>query len=561
MTTDAHLSFDLARIPWIPCVFIDSAVRDCSIAETLVRAHEIREVRDGSPLVTVALHRFLLAVLHRGLAEPPAQVWPASGASWGAVWSAGRFPADRIRTYLDQMSTDDRFDLFGPRAFYQTPGATFTKPPVPIEQIVFADRATTNRPAIFDKTERRRLTPAEAARHLVTLHGFAAGGRLHATEGGSGTQGPLVYGALFLVRGDTLFATLMENLVRVTDKEPIGSSDFLPAWESEEPVSADPAYEPRGYLDLLTHQSRVVRLAHEVDGDGAVWFTGANITTGRTIRADRKEKASGETVDSRGQAIAAFEQTMMFAPKRPGPPFAVRRDRALWSSAHTLYAMESEGADGAPTGRPVGVVMHVAHAENQGWGGFRVPAGVIELDCVGVALKPGGGGVDWWHAERLPIVAPGLDTESRRDARRIVVAAISEAERVAEIVRAVSRTFARRAVFRDRGNVGAATAKLVDAAGGQRDLWMALGAAFPAFVRRAAAGEREDVLAAEWKALAEGEARRSFETLLGRLAADDRHWQTTIGGSPHYRTAAFARAQAREDFEQRMNGTGGKRQR
>ena len=53
-------SFNLIDQPFIPCVTREGQHAEFSLLETLTRAHEIRELCDESPLVTIALHRLLL---------------------------------------------------------------------------------------------------------------------------------------------------------------------------------------------------------------------------------------------------------------------------------------------------------------------------------------------------------------------------------------------------------------------------------------------------------------------------------------------------------------------
>jgi CRISPR system Cascade subunit CasA len=101
---------------------------------------------------------------------------------------------------------------------------------------------TTDGAILFDHTtpaDNAAFTPAQAARYLVAYHAFALGGRVTFEKGqngdifGSADAGPLTKGAPILVQGDTLFQTLMLNLVRYdrTDDEPFTMSpDDLPVW-------------------------------------------------------------------------------------------------------------------------------------------------------------------------------------------------------------------------------------------------------------------------------------------------------------------------------------------
>ena len=111
--TDAPVaSFNLVDEPWLPVVPLGGAAAEWSLRETLARAHEVREMVDPSPLATVALHRLLLAVVHRGFG-------PASRTAWHALWSAGRLDPARLDATLD--AARPRFDLFDPvHPFYQS---------------------------------------------------------------------------------------------------------------------------------------------------------------------------------------------------------------------------------------------------------------------------------------------------------------------------------------------------------------------------------------------------------------------------------------------------------
>lgn len=59
--------FNLVDEKWIPCLMSGTYTRkEFSLRECLLQAHDIQEVIHNSPLVTVALHRLLLAVIHAG---------------------------------------------------------------------------------------------------------------------------------------------------------------------------------------------------------------------------------------------------------------------------------------------------------------------------------------------------------------------------------------------------------------------------------------------------------------------------------------------------------------
>src|SRR5450756_512742 len=85
--------FNLIDEPWIPCLTREGEYRELGLRETLVGAADLREVVDPSPLVTVALHRLLLAVLHRVFG-------PKDREAWAALWRAECFDAAKLDEYL-----------------------------------------------------------------------------------------------------------------------------------------------------------------------------------------------------------------------------------------------------------------------------------------------------------------------------------------------------------------------------------------------------------------------------------------------------------------------------
>src|SRR5437773_2396779 len=95
--------FNLIDQPFIPCVMPNGSCGTFGLRETFMRADEIREIRDGSPLVTLALHRLLLAILHRNFG-------PRDMKEWRHLWEAERFDAAALETYFKRWS--EHFDLF-----------------------------------------------------------------------------------------------------------------------------------------------------------------------------------------------------------------------------------------------------------------------------------------------------------------------------------------------------------------------------------------------------------------------------------------------------------------
>jgi CRISPR system Cascade subunit CasA len=81
--------FNLVDAGWIPCVPKRGPVESHGVCHTLQFAHTFKEIRDGSPLVTIALHRLLLAVLHRVFG-------PTTPDAWETLWGRKQFDSESV---------------------------------------------------------------------------------------------------------------------------------------------------------------------------------------------------------------------------------------------------------------------------------------------------------------------------------------------------------------------------------------------------------------------------------------------------------------------------------
>ncbi len=57
------MPFELTSEPWIPVRSLNGERKEVSLRELFAKAHELECVNDASPLVTLALHRFLIAIV------------------------------------------------------------------------------------------------------------------------------------------------------------------------------------------------------------------------------------------------------------------------------------------------------------------------------------------------------------------------------------------------------------------------------------------------------------------------------------------------------------------
>ena len=374
-------TFNLVEQPWLPCRLPDGGRREYGLREALAQAHEIAALEDASPLITVALHRLLLAVLHR-------VVGPETAGEWSTLWSAGRIDMGRLDPYLHQWC--GHFDLFDARhPFYQTAslGVEYAGPIAKLAH----ERASGNNATLFDHTTEasgRAFGPAEAARYLVAYHSFAVGGLVsyEKKEDKSATGAPLVKMAVGLAKGRTLFETLLLNLVRYSprDEQPfaVRGAD-LPAWERDDATQPRDRL-PHGYIDLLTWQSRRIRLFAE-QRDGAPQVTRVVIMKG--------EQFTGTYSAHDHETMAAFVKLdKPSATQDPFPPVAFKVERAIWRDSLALLQLATHGAHRSR------VLSWLAELQYYGYleGLDRAPFDIYGLcsDRANILL---------WRHERLPL--------------------------------------------------------------------------------------------------------------------------------------------------------------
>jgi CRISPR system Cascade subunit CasA len=370
------LSFNLIEQPFIPCVRLDGQAAEYGLQDVLLSAQEIAELRDGSPLVTVALHRLLLAVLHSCFRRPK------NSAERVALRQAGRFDADRIICYLEKWA--DRFDLFHLRyPFYQRAGYT-QDVPSPANRLV-KELSRGNNPILFDHTTDDpplALTPAQAARAVITEHLFAySAGRGRKGEPHT-LDGPIGRAAEAFALGDSLFETLwLNSTVYDGEEKPIPcSEEDGPIWErTPSPPYGDSA-TPRGYLDYLTWQSRTLRLDPETE-EGRTVIRRAYYSQGRVW------KPAGAFYDP----FVAYERVAGVGDRA----IQLRDNRDLWRDSAALFQFgETDQFRGPTCLHTLGQLVsqgHLSHSDR-----YRIMV-------AGARVESGQPNVLFWRQEALPL--------------------------------------------------------------------------------------------------------------------------------------------------------------
>ena len=356
---------------------LDGTHRELGILETLSSAHEIREIFDPSPLVTVALHRLLLAILHRIFG-------PASAEEWKSLWESRHFNERQLQNYLNKWHS--RFDLFDKEyPFYQTAEFGTRKVKTVMINNMLPEMARGNNPTLFDHTFDNgcaSLDCAAAARNLISLQAFKLGGL--SGLGANFVDAPSARSVIFLVRADDLFGTLMLNAIRydVTTNEPIPSfGDDNPAWEQNQ---IQESALPQGYLDYLTWQTLLLRL---VADHGTSKVVGCEMALGRNFRND----------SSFFDPAVAYRKNV----KAGWLGFRFRENRMLWRDSTSLFTIVSED------NRPPLTIQ---------WLSLLVKRKIIDRSSIYRADAYGMGTnqarIDFWRHERLPLPLHYLADES-----------------------------------------------------------------------------------------------------------------------------------------------------
>ncbi|MCL4554303.1 MAG: type I-E CRISPR-associated protein Cse1/CasA [Actinobacteria bacterium] len=364
-------SFNLVDEPWIPCTMFDGRSLDLSLKELLAQASEVREIRASSPLVTVALHRLVLAILHCNFG-------PAGIEDWLAIWnnSAGIWDVPRVHGYLNRHR--EGFELFHPtRPFYQVADLAGTRTS-PVARL-YHELSSGNNATLFNHSldgAPASLGAAEAARMLVTQQAFAVGGGKSPT--GYLKDAPLIRGVVVLLTGNNLFETLMLNLIEYNPEYdvpiPAGRND-LPAWERG-PIDPGATRVVDGYLDLLTWQSRAIRLLPEGDpGDPGV--SKLYYAQGESMRGDPPDDPQLPMVDDSDGGYKRLR---------------LRRDRALWRDSTALMNRN------AP--KPVRALNLVAQLI--AYHGLDASAD-CRLSAFGLAVRERDAKILLWREEALPL--------------------------------------------------------------------------------------------------------------------------------------------------------------
>lgn len=398
--------FNLVDQRWIPCLMLATGkARDLSLRETLTQAHEVREIFDNSPLVTVALHRFLLAVLYACIKGP------RDFDEWKELWANKRWDEAKINQYLDDWK--HRFNLFDmERPFYQVPPmkkeasskkaakkkeeTSAESEPVEFHPVALLahEAATGNNATLFDHRFNDAATafsPAEAARYLIARQAFSVGGGV--SQPFNLSHAPLASGFTVLPQGGNLFETLALNLIAYTAERPIvgrSDSEDAPIWQQDKPDNPnDKGTRVRGYVDYLTWQSRQIYLEPE-----------GNPPLVRRCQLQQKLKLSDQPLLFDPFKCYNFERDDKGNDKA-AKAFSLKPARALWRDSDALFQQVKDEKKGA---RRPEVFNYLAMIELARQNGDVEADAAYAFTVYGFSTEPGkAANVIHWARERLPL--------------------------------------------------------------------------------------------------------------------------------------------------------------
>lgn len=398
--------FNLVDEKWIPVRFLDGRRDELGIQETLLKAKNIAVIEDPSPLVTAALHRFLLAVLYRAL------MGPTDFDQAKKLFREG-LPEVKIKNYLKKWK--DRFYLFDEEyPFGQHPKVSADEAE-PWTKLTAEYNSRSNK-VLFDHTDTKHpseRTPAECARWIITTMNFSV-------SGGSGYYpSPSSNGVMCIPMGMNLEETLSYCLVFQNKKT---LEEDFPQWER--PVRRIKYFERRprpkraakGFSDLYTWQPRAILLEPTSLG---------NVSSLRFIAGEGFENPSGQRDP---MIIYRLSEKKGWFPLR----FSTTRD--FWRNFHSL--LPGEGDDEVPR------VMQNAIRLYRSAGSKKCPITALVL---GLKNEPPSANLEFWRMERF--VMP-MAFQGDRQVRSEIGSYLDQAEATQRSLWAACATFARHVLRR-----------------------------------------------------------------------------------------------------------------
>lgn len=255
------MTFNLIDECWIPVVSQDWRRFEVSLVELFATWETLREIQADNPPTTLAIYRFLLAILHR------AYQGPKNVDHWEEIQQDNGKGAI---AYLEKWR--DRFDLFHPEFPFMQDMALSES--LANEVYALHMMQGDNTSTVFSHEHQwsgYSILLSQAARLLIRLQTVDISSprqNYPAPEMGSkNTKATLTINAAnVFLRGSDLRETLLLNLMRYDPLSEIPSvviGDDLPCWETNyagKPKVDKGAVPPNGYISYITYPWRRLRI-------------------------------------------------------------------------------------------------------------------------------------------------------------------------------------------------------------------------------------------------------------------------------------------------------------
>jgi CRISPR system Cascade subunit CasA len=503
-------TFDLTTEPWIPVIRVDGMREEVSLRTVLKEAHTIREIYAGSPLQTIALYRLLQALILRidGLA-------PLDLLEWVDLYTGGSgFEESAIESYFAEwQDKKECFDLIHPdRPFYQHT-EPMTKKETPITKL-FAARASGNNATLFDHAvddQKEGVPLSEAARGVVATQSLALGGGR--SKPFYYSDAPFVAGALFWIRGDSLFHSLLLNTPPSPDTrmKPGGAPTWERVWKDGQ-LPEPEARAENGYLDYLTWPARRVLLLTETGKSGEAHAVAIKISQG-----DKRDGGENDPV-------MAFKHS-----SRSGIyPMKLDKDRALWRDANVVMSVFDMDAGGGP--RTLQWVGN--HLERTRWW----------LDVFGLVNDQAK--IERWEHAQMPVYKQIIESETLQNR---LTGALQRSEQQKNNLQEAARECVAHLLEFGKGYGGLSNQGRQDARELARSIgvvdryWSALEEPFMLWLEQLSQTADPEIAIAEWTRQLYREARSAYDAATGSLGDSARHHRARAAGRDKLRpTAAYS---------------------
>lgn len=325
--------FDLINEPWICVRTADLTIKEVSLKEALLEAHNYKELAGETKAQDFAVLRLLLALIYTVFSR-----YDANGEAidleddpdlainnWINIWNSKRIPAKPIEQYF--LEWHDRFWLFDDKyPFYQSTAVNEGYTYFSTLKMIGSMFESNDKKRLFSERlhiqkEKIPITYSEAARWLVHLNCFGDNGYKDKNK-----QIPkrtwVSQLSLIAIKGENLFETLMLNYNAAHDIQN-DVYESKPSWEYDNNVIKPKRLIaiPNNQAALLSLMSRRIYLARENGmvnqycAFGGDYFEEEDVIDEQMtlwIRNEKKKKLTPRIYDTSRKAWQEFGSIAVF---------------------------------------------------------------------------------------------------------------------------------------------------------------------------------------------------------------------------------------------------------